>query len=84
MSTTETRPRYEYDREAVALYVYLSDKPYAYGRDLDPERHIDYAADGTPIGVELTCVRSGVNLDDLPAAAEIADILKKLDLPAYA
>lgn len=76
--------RYEYDREASALYISLADKPYAYGRDLDAERRVDYAADGTPIGVELTCVRSGANLDDLPAAGRIAALLTSLDLPVLA
>ncbi len=76
--------RYEYDRDAVALYIYLSDKPYSYGRDLDAERRIDFAADGTPIGVELTCVRSGVHVDDLPEASHISRILHHLDIPVYA
>lgn len=56
----------KYDAEADAIYIYLSDKPYAYGIDLDDERRIDYASDNTPIGVELLCVSDGVNLDSLP------------------
>jgi uncharacterized protein YuzE len=75
---------YDYDPEANALYIQLADKPYAFGEDLDRERRIDYAADNTPIGVELTCVRSGVSLNDLPAAVEIAALLRKLDIPIYA
>ena len=80
----ESKLRYEYDRDVGALYIYLSDKLYSYGRDLDAERRVDYAEDGTPIGVELTCVRSGVNVDDLPAAARIMAILHDLDIPSYA
>ena len=76
--------RYDYDEEAAALYIYLSDAPYAYGRDVDAERRIDYAADGTPIGVELTCVRSGVNLAGLPGAVQIAETLSNLALPVLA
>ena len=76
--------KYTYDRDANALYFSLSDKPYAYGRDLDAERHIDYAADNTPIGVEITCVRSGVNLDGLPERDQIAAVLRELHLPEYA
>ena len=76
--------RFEYDEVASALYVYLEDKPYAYGTDLDHERRIDYAADGTPIGLELSCVRSGVNVDSLPSGPEIVKILRELDIPLYA
>jgi uncharacterized protein YuzE len=58
--------RVEHDPEANALYVHLSDKPYAYGKDLDHERRVDYSEDGTPIGVELLCVDKGVDLTGLP------------------
>ncbi len=77
-------PLVRYDRYAQALYVRLSDKPYAYGRDLDEDRRIDYAEDGTAIGVELLGVDQGVHLDDLPRADEIAAALKPLDLEVYA
>ena len=63
--------RMEYDKKADAIYIYLSDAPYAYGRNLDHERRIDFAEDGTPIGVELLCVSTGVITDDLPNRAEI-------------
>ncbi len=79
-----TNIRYEYDRDVAALYIYLSDEPYRYGRDLDAERRIDYAADNIPIGVELTCVGSGVRVDDLPEASEISEILRRLELPVFA
>ena len=36
--------RVEYDKEADAIYIYLSDDKYAYGKDIDRERRIDYAA----------------------------------------
>ena len=76
--------RYEFDRDAAALYIHLADKPYAYGRDLDAERRVDYASDDTPIGVEITCATSGVTIENLPAADDIAEILHDLDLPVYA
>ena len=72
--------RYEHDPEADAIYVCLSDKAYAYGEDLSPERRVDFAADRTPIGVELTCLSHGVSLAGLPASAEIADLLAKLNI----
>jgi hypothetical protein len=76
--------RTEYDRAANAIYIWLSDKPYAYGEDLDLERRIDYADDATAIGVELTCVDEGVDLTDLPNAHEIADALKNYGIRVYA
>lgn len=68
---------FEFDWDADAVYFRLSNKPYAYGKDLDAERRIDYAEDGSPIGVEITCVREGVTLRDLPHEDEIRDILNR-------
>ncbi len=73
----------KYDPEADAIYVYLSDKPYAYGTDLDDERRIDYASDHTPRGVELLCVSDGVNLDGLPRIDEIAEVLEAEGIKIY-
>ena len=77
--------RYEYDPEADALYIYLppEGRSYSYGRDLDPERRIDYAPDGVPVGIELLCVSRGVKLDDLPARDAVKQILSTLKFPAY-
>ncbi len=75
---------YEYDPEADAVYIRLSDKEYAYGEDLDRERHIDYASDGTPVGVELLCVSSGASLRDLPHQDAIEGILRKLNIKIFA
>ena len=70
----------EHDPEADALYVRLGDKPYAYGEDFGDERRVDYAADGTPIGVELLCVSVGVDLTDLPHAELIAEAVAPYDI----
>ena len=67
--------KYRYDEEADAIYIRLSDKGYAYGEELDPERRIDYAADETPVGIELLCVSTGVDLRDLPERESIARLL---------
>ena len=77
-------PRVDYDPEANALYIQLQFEPYSHGRDVDAERRIDYAADGSAIGVEVTCVRSGVTVDGLPAEQEISRILKQLNIPILA
>lgn len=70
----------EYDRQADALYARLSDRDYAFGEDLDHARRIDYAQDGTPIGIELLYVSQGVDLTDLPMANELTAELRKLNI----
>lgn len=73
-----------YDKQADAIYILLSEKPYAYGRDLDEERRIDYDANGNPRGVELLCVSTGVLIDDLPNKAEIERVLGARGIKVYA
>ena len=74
----------EYDRQADAIYILLTDKPYAYGKDLDKERRIDYDADGNPRGIELLCVSTGVITDDLPQQAEVERMLGDKGIRVYA
>jgi uncharacterized protein YuzE len=76
--------RVEYDPQADAVYAYLSDKPYAYGRNLDDARRIDYAKDGTPRGVELLYVSQGIDLADLPRTDELLRALEAYELPILA
>ena len=75
--------KFKHDPEADAIYIYLSEKPYAYGTDLDDERRIDYASDDRPIGVELLCVSDGVNVDALPHKSEIIDVLESNGIKVY-
>jgi uncharacterized protein YuzE len=74
----------EYDREADAIYVHLNDKPYAYGKDLDDGRRIDYASDHTPIGIELIGVSKGVEIDDFPIQNEVIKCLREYDIKVFA
>ena len=74
----------EYDRDADAIYIYLSNASYAYGKDLDNERRIDYDINGKPRGVELLCVSEGVITDDLPNRAEIERLLEDKGIRVYA
>lgn len=76
--------RIEYDKEADAIYVYLSDAPYSHGKNIDNERRIDYAANGAPIGVELLCVSTGVITNDLPNRSEIERLLGKYHIKLFA
>ena len=74
----------KYDKQADAVYILLSNKPYAYGKDLDNERRIDYDDDGNPRGVELLCVSTGVITDDLPNRVEIERALESRGIRSYA
>ena len=76
--------RLEHDKEADAIYIYLSDAPYAYGEDLDTERRIDYDSDGNQMGIELLCVSEGVITNDLPHRGEIERLLEKHDIKLFA
>ena len=66
-----------HDADADAIYIRMSDEDYAYGEELDPERRIDYSADGTPIGIELLCVSTGVDLRNLPEQEAISKLLSE-------
>ena len=73
-----------YDREADAIYILFSDKPYAYGKDLDNERRIDYDIDGNVLGIELLCVSIGIITDDLPNRTEVERFLGDKGIKIYA
>jgi len=75
--------KYKYDRDADAIYVYLSSDKYSHGEDLDEDRRIDYSSDNKPIGVELLSVSKGVNLDSLPETDEITVMLSSEGVPIY-
>ena len=74
----------KYDREADAIYIRFSDKPYAYGKDLDNERRVDYDIDGNVRGIELLCVSTGVITEDLPNRAEVERFLGDKGIKVYA
>lgn len=74
----------KYDRRADAIYITLSNMPYAYGKDLDDLRRIDYDTDDNPKGVELLCVSAGINTDDLPNKGEIERALRDRGIKVYA
>jgi uncharacterized protein YuzE len=74
----------KYDKKADAIYIILSDKPYAYGKDLDNERRVDYDTDGNPRGIELLCVSTGVITDELPEKEKVEKILEDRGIKVYA
>jgi len=74
----------KYDKIADAIYITLTDAPYAYGKDLDDERRVDYDSADNPRGVELLCVSQGVILDDLPMRDKIEKQLEKYGIKVFA
>ena len=72
-----SNPKLEFDEDADAVYITLANAPYGYGEDLDDWRRVDYAADRTPIGVELLYVSGGVDLDGIPERDRIEPVLRK-------
>lgn len=73
----------ELDKQADAAYIHLSPGTYAFGKDLDDVRRVDYAEDETPIGVELLYVSEGVDVEGLPRQHEIARLLEDHDIQTY-
>ncbi len=62
----------------------LSDLPYAYGKDLDDDRRVDYAANSEVVGIELLGMNEGVHTDDLPQRDAIIRVLEEHKIPLYA
>jgi uncharacterized protein YuzE len=69
---------------ADAVYVQLSAAEVAKTRSLDDMRMVDYAADGTPAGVEFLGVSGGVDLTGVPERQTVEHALRDLDLKIFA
>ena len=71
-----TKLTLEYDEAVDAAYLTVSAKPWDHQVRLDDARGIDYASDGSVIGIEiLSPRRKGVLLDGLPFRDDVARIL---------
>ncbi len=67
----------EYDESVDAAYITVKEADWDHQIRLDDARGIDYAADGSVIGVEiLSPRRKGVNLDGLPFREDIARVMQ--------
>ena len=71
---------YEYDANADCAYILINKLPYAYSKEIDDTRFVDYAEDDTVIGIELLYVSGGVDICDLPYETEIGKLLEKNDV----
>lgn len=75
---------YQYDPNTDCAYILINNLPHAYSKEVDETRFIDYAKDGTVIGVELLYVSSGVDVSGLPHQSQIAELLDKHNIKVYA
>jgi len=75
---------YQYDHNADCVYILINNLPHAYSKELDETRFVDYAEDGTVIGVELLYVSGGVDVSDLPYQSEIEKLLEQHGIKVYA
>jgi uncharacterized protein YuzE len=69
----------EYDESVDAAYLTVSDGPWDHQVRLDDARGINYAADGSVIGIEiLSPRRKGVLLDGLPYRDDIVRVMRSV------
>jgi uncharacterized protein YuzE len=67
----------EYDESVDAAYLRLADAAWDHQVRLDDSRGINYAADGSVIGIEiLSPRRKGVLLDGLPYPHDVARVMR--------
>ncbi len=70
-----------YDPIADCLYVTLSTAPVERTQSLDDLRMVDFSAAGEVVGVEFVGVLDGLDLHDIPRAAEVERLLRESELP---
>lgn len=69
----------EYDESVDAAYLTVSDAPWDHQVRLDDARAVNYAADGSVIGIEiLSPRRMGVLLDGLPLRRDVARVMQSV------
>ena len=74
---------YQYDPNTDCAYILINDLPHAYSKEIDEARFIDYAEDGTVIGIELLYVSGGVDVSGLPYQSEIIKLLEEYSIKVY-
>ena len=67
-----------YDPDADAAYISFSSASSALQVPLDDSRVLDYAPDGSLVGVEILSPSLGVDLSGLPRADEVGDAIRGL------
>ena len=69
----------EYDESVDAAYLTVSDAAWHHQVRLDDARGVNYAADGSVIGIEiLSPRRNGVLLDGLPYPEDVTRVVRSV------
>ena len=69
----------EYDESVDAAYLTVTDEPWTRQDRLDDARGVNYAADGSVIGIELLSPRrKGVVVDGLPYREDVERVLRSV------
>ncbi len=69
----------EYDESVDAAYLTASEAPWHHQVRLDDARGINYAEDGSVIGIELLSPRrKGVNLEGLPYRDDVERVVRSV------
>ena len=55
----------EYDKEANALYIKLTDKEIAYTEEIEPNIIVDYSENNKPVGIEILNTNREINKNEL-------------------
>jgi uncharacterized protein YuzE len=79
-----TYPYVTHDDEADALYVYLTGSEVAETRNFGDLRMVDYASDGTIVGIEFLGVSNGIDLNQIPHRSIVAAAIASSGLPLHA
>lgn len=74
---------YQHEPDADCAYILINELPHAYSKEIDEARFVDYAEDGSVIGVELLYISGGVDVSDLPYASQIAELLEKHNVKVF-
>jgi len=76
----------KYDPEANAVYIRFCHKAVAKTRNAPGNEGnvvIDYAKDGSVVGVEVLGARQGVDLRGVPESDEVGELLRQSGFAAY-
>ncbi len=67
----------KYDDRADCVYIRFSSGEFARTELLDDRRNVDYAADGSVIGVEILYPRLGIDVSGLPREVSVGRFLEE-------
>ncbi len=67
----------EYDESVDAAYLQVSEAPFHHQERLDDARAVNYATDGSVLGIELLSpARKGVVVDGLPYERDVERVMR--------